>query len=108
MLITNMLFDGLVQSRTLGSCQILALFGRMDMERSIFMLTKNMLFVGLVENGHLEVAKFLISLENGHGKINIHAENEYAFRWACQNGHLEVAKFLLSLENGHGKINIHA
>jgi len=27
--------------------------------------------------------------------IDISAENDYAFRWACYNGHLEVAQWLL-------------
>jgi hypothetical protein len=75
-------------------------------------------FVPACLNGHLKVAKWLISLEPTHGKIDIHATdeetidaytcNEYAFRTACENGHLEVAKWLLSLEPTHGKIDIHA
>jgi len=26
---------------------------------------------------------------------NIHAENDYALRWACEGDHLKVAKFLV-------------
>jgi FOG: Ankyrin repeat len=42
------------------------------------------------ENGHLEVAKFLV--EKG---ANIHASYDLALQWACKNGHLEVTKFLV-------------
>ena len=44
------------------------------------------------ENGHLEVAKWLIETFEG---IDIHAVNEYAFRGACENGHLEVERWLI-------------
>jgi ankyrin repeat protein len=59
-------------------------------------------------NGHLEVVKYLISLEPESGRINVHALNEEAFRNACENGHLDVVKYLISLEPSHNRINIHA
>jgi hypothetical protein len=43
-----------------------------------------------------------------HGIINIHANNEEAFRLSCEYDNLEIVKFLLFLEESHGKINIHA
>jgi hypothetical protein len=46
-------------------------------------------------------------LESDHNRIDIHAENEDAFRWACKNGHLDVVKFLLSLESERRRIDIH-
>ena len=67
------------------------------------------------ENGHLAVAKWLYSLgekmdrsdpsslAQGQcegiplGRVDIHADDEYAFRWSCINGHLAVAKWLYSL-----------
>jgi hypothetical protein len=58
--------------------------------------------------GHLNVVKFLPTLEPSHGSIDIHAGNEYAFQIACKNGHLDVVKFLLTLEPDHGRIDIHA
>ena len=54
-------------------------------------------------------------------KINIHTNNEEAFRYAARNGHLNILKYLISLHNTsssglpsfmirntHKKINIHA
>jgi hypothetical protein len=73
----------------------------------------------------LNIAQWLISLELTQGKsgspsdksgspsdksgspsdkFNIHAMNEFAFKFACYNGYLEVAKWLLSLEPTHGQI----
>jgi hypothetical protein len=70
--------------------------------------------------GHLDVAKWLVSLENtqdntrtcfraggASGKINIHSYCEHAFKLSCVYGHIEVAKWLISLENTHGRIDIH-
>ena len=43
-------------------------------------------------------------------KIDIHADDEYAFRCSCQNGHLEVANWLIELSRSDGftLIDIHA
>ena len=51
-------------------------------------------------NGHIEIAKWLYSF----GGVNIHANNDDAFRWSCDNGNIEIAKWLYSL----GGVNIHA
>ena len=56
-------------------------------------------FIANCVNGNLNRAKMLYSL----GNINIHMDNEYAFRKSCQSGYLDVAKWLYSL----GNINIH-
>lgn len=64
-------------------------------------------------NGHLEIAKWLVSLE-----VDTHAYNNDAFCLACAFGHLEIAKWLYSMggveehvcafreacENGHVEI----
>ena len=52
-------------------------------------------FRSACKNGHLEVAKWLLSIKTD---INILIQNEYAFQFACQEGHLEVAKWLLSVK----------
>ena len=36
------------------------------------------------------MAKFLVDIG-----ANIHADNDYALRWACERGHSKVAKFLV-------------
>lgn len=58
-------------------------------------------FQSACDGGDLSGIKFLYSLENVN--INIHADNERAFRLAARNGHIEVIRYLNSLE----KINIH-
>ena len=45
-------------------------------------------FIELCKSGNLEEATKLYNTE----KIDIHAENDVAFRWSCCNGHLEVVK----------------
>ena len=50
------------------------------------------------KKGNLDVAKWLYSRG-----VDIHADNEHAFRTACKNGHLDVARWLHSL----GDIDIH-
>jgi ankyrin repeat protein len=46
-------------------------------------------------NGHLNVAKWLLSIEPS---IDVRRFGDAAFRSACYNGHLRVAKWLLSIE----------
>lgn len=50
--------------------------------------------------GQIEVAKWLVEL----GKINIHYDDDYAFRWSYLNDHLDIAKWLFDL----GGVDIHA
>ena len=49
-------------------------------------------------------------MSEGNTPINIHANNEDAFRLSCENGHTETAKWLwgLSMSEGNTPINIHA
>ena len=57
--------------------------------------------------GKIEIAKEIFK----KGNIDIHAYNEFAFRWTCEHGHLEVAKWLLNISLNNTKlgiINIHA
>ena len=59
--------------------------------------------------GHLDVVKYLISLESDHGQINIHAGDEDAFCNAIWyvGKQPDITMLLLSLEPTHGSINIH-
>ena len=46
------------------------------------------------------------------GLIDIHSQNDNAFRWSCENGQLKIAKWLLEISQDKkmklGLINIHA
>jgi ankyrin repeat protein len=44
------------------------------------------------KKGHIEIAKWLVSLG-----INFHANNELAFQVCCEKGHIEIAKWLVEL-----------
>ena len=64
-------------------------------------------FTKICELGDLEIAKWMIHTDN-HNEIDIHTNDDYAFKYACKKGHLELAKWLISLELTHNKIDIHA
>lgn len=64
------------------------------------------MFLESCRYGHLHAAKYLYSKYSN--SIDIHAINEYAFRWACGNGHLEIAKYLYLMTMETKKINIFA
>ena len=61
-------------------------------------------------NGHINIAQWLyeLSIKNNQ-PINIHVNNEEAFRLSCTNGHINVAQWLyeLSIQNNQ-PIDIHA
>jgi hypothetical protein len=44
------------------------------------------------------VAKWLIEISKENGEIiNIHAENDFAFRRSCESNNMEIAKWLCNL-----------
>src|SRR3989344_9332296 len=61
------------------------------------MTTLSQQFIAAFERGDVKTAKTLVA------HVDIQAEYEAAFRWACYKGHLEVAKWLASQG-----VNIHA
>lgn len=69
-------------------------------------------FARCCQRGHLDVAKWLIQMSdsNDENKIDIHSDNEAAFRWSCKNGYMNVAKWLVELgeSDGQHRIKIHA
>ena len=50
------------------------------------------------ETGDLELLKILYTFPN----IDVHTNNDYAFRLSCSNGHLYVAQWLCSIEPSYG------
>ena len=56
--------------------------------------------------GQLELIKLLLVLDDDR-RIDVHADDEYAFRCACEERYTEIVKFLLELE-GDRPINVHA
>ena len=72
----------------------------------IKMLDKKKLFIETCRMDFKFFAKYLISKH----KINIHTDDELAFRWSCRNGHIETVKYLVELGNqpNYQQINIHA
>jgi ankyrin repeat protein len=49
-------------------------------------------FKEAAENGRLDTVKYLISMG-----ANVHANDDYALRWAVGNGHLDTVKYLVSI-----------
>ena len=72
--------------------------------------TANNTFGQVCMQGHFGMAQWLVSISQPgrdmetSNKIDIHAHDECAFRWACEYGHLDIAQWLYTLD----KIDIHA
>ena len=62
-------------------------------------------FINACRKGYLITSKWLIENRQYFPIINVHAENEFAFRSSCQNGHHDTAKWLVT---NFPDINIHA
>ena len=52
------------------------------------------------------MVRLLLALE-GDRRIDVHADDELAFGWACSGGHLKVVRLLLALE-GDRRIDVHS
>ncbi len=48
-------------------------------------------FILACGNGQIEIAKWLVR----NHPVNVHLNDEWAFKSACRNGHIEIAKWLL-------------
>src|SRR5438477_627703 len=63
----------------------------------------NVIFTNACIKGQFEFVKYIINEYTAHD-INVHSDNEYAFRFSCRNGHLNVAQWLVDTFDD---INIH-
>ena len=64
-------------------------------------------FIKFCRYGNLDNIKQLIN----SNVINIHADNEDGFIWACENGHKHIVEYLINLyknDNKYAIVNIHA
>ena len=68
----------------------------------------NEVFIDSCEKGHLEIVKYLLTSPDLKEHADIHAKNDYGFRWACEQGYLEVVKYLLTGTDLKEHANIHA
>lgn len=55
--------------------------------------TQNDIFIEICKIGDLDFAKKILKTY----KVNIHAYDEYAFRWSCEEGHKEITEWLLNI-----------
>lgn len=54
------------------------------------------ILLGLVKNGNLDIVKYLLTSSGNLNKhLNIHARNDYWFRFACEAGHLDIVQYLI-------------
>ncbi len=65
---------------------------------------KNRMFCKLCKGGKIcDTLQFYYEWKH---IIDIHYDNEYAFRWSCKNGYLDLVKWLWKISDE--KIDIHA
>jgi len=63
-------------------------------------------FVKVCRHGSVEDACALLAL-TGEDRVDVHADDEAAWRWACRKGCTDVVKVLLDL-TGDRRIDVHA
>lgn len=97
-IIDRSLFFECCYNGKLETAKLLVSIGKQFGE-NIYIQREPYLFLMSCKNGWFQMAKWLYKLGNKpeNWKINIHTNNEEAFRLACENGHMKVAQWLLSL-----------
>ena len=65
-------------------------------EINSILLSPKLQFIKACENGNAHGA---LELYSNYPSINIHDDEDYAFRYSCINGHLELAKWLYNMCN---------
>ena len=65
-------------------------------------------FINACHDGNLDAVKYLLISDELKEHTDIHAYDDYGFRWACNNGLLEVVKYLLTSDELKEHADIHA
>ena len=68
----------------------------------------NKVFINSCQKGHLEIVKYLLTSPDLKEHADIHADNDYGFRWACSRGQLEIVQYLLTSADLKEHADIHA
>lgn len=55
----------------------------------------------------LHIVEYFLTSKDLKQNVDIHLEDDYAFRVACKKGHLELVRFLLTSEKLKERVNIH-
>ena len=97
LLLVNKFFHNLIIDRNIF-CQWKAM-------RNMLFAPTEIIFSEICKRGFLEYATYLIDNHD----IDIHNNNEYAFRLSCRYGQLKIAQWLIQLGETtcYGKIDIH-
>lgn len=86
-----------------GYINILKFF--MKKGRIKFKIYMNEFFNLAVQHGHLDIIKYLMSLESIYWTLDIEYRNY--LRISIEKGNLEIFKYLISLEDKYGNVDIH-
>ena len=52
-------------------------------------------FIDACQNDDLGIVQYLLTGTDLKEHADIHADNDYGFRWACSDGQLEIVKYLI-------------
>ncbi len=105
-MIINKYYHGLIIDHTLYK-KIIKLHHYNKTHVCEFASKNESLFINSCQTNNILISQYLIKK---YPNINIHADNDHAFKLSCANGHLNMARWLLwqSQQNGFTLVNIHA
>jgi len=80
----------------LDICKFLHQIIQTKFNKLYYLRTYNDAFIEACANGHLDVAMWIIDIKI---PIDIHLDDDKAFRFSCANGHLAMAKYVYKLDH---------